>query len=156
MNIEFSNDSTFASIIVPFAVEAAWMTSKWDCLETFTAGFQGIMPQDFNTSIAVLLNLIHKNCDKVQFLTALNKIRDTVALRMTHSGTASLQDAHNPMIKCHVLGDLETLFLIDLKNEAERLGTMWLLDSRLDIIGADHSDKQYVLGIRRAAMELLK
>ena len=156
MNIDSSNDPLIVPLIIPFGVEAAWLTSRWDSLERLTARFQGTMPQDFNTSVGVILSLLHKRSSWSDFQAALDQARETVASTMTRSTTESLQDAHNPMIKSHVLMDLELIYKIEMKIEAERRGFMWLLDSRLDIIGADHDDKQYVLGIRRAAMELMK
>lgn len=75
---------------------------------------------------------------------------------MNHSATASLQAAHDIMLKCHVLTDLEIITSANPRDEEDRKATMALLDGRVEVIGAYFNDKQYLLGIRRAAMELTR
>lgn len=81
-------------------------------------------------------------------------MQDKIASSMTATATVSLNAAHDLLLKCHVLTDLEVI--IDTKGEDERQKTMALLDGRMQIIGGRFSDKQYLLGVRRAAMELCR
>ncbi|KAG6016356.1 hypothetical protein E4U54_001662 [Claviceps lovelessii] len=151
------------SRVMPFAVEAAWTTSRWDSLARFIVRYQGDLFQDFNMSIAALLNSLHQQSsmdsfEKHQrssmgsFQKQMQGMQDKIASLMTASVTASLHAAHDLLLKCHLLTDLEAIVGSD--GERDRQRTMTLLDGRLEMIGGRFGDKQYLLGVRRAAMEL--
>ncbi|KJZ74837.1 hypothetical protein HIM_05746 [Hirsutella minnesotensis 3608] len=142
--------------IMPFAVEAAWVTGRWESLNTFTNRFQGDVVQDFNVAVAALFDSLHRKCEPQVFSRTIRSIREKIASEMTASATASLQSAHDLLLKCHVLTDLELIVHSRNDDEEERKRTMGLLSGRLEVIGAYFSDKQYLLGIRRAAMELTR
>lgn len=142
--------------IMPFAVEAAWVTSRWESLGKFTSRFNGSTIQDFNISIATLFESLRRQCAPEEFTRAIAEIRENIAATMNASATASLQAAHEQLLKCHVLVDLEFIVGSNPKNDDERRKTMELLDGRLKVIGAYFNDQQYLLGIRRAAMELMR
>ncbi|KAK5991079.1 Protein kinase rad3-like protein, partial [Cladobotryum mycophilum] len=128
-------DSISENKIMPFAVEAAWVTGRWENLANFTGRFQGSVIQDFNMSLAGLFYSLHKKCSDTSF-------RESAA--------------HEMMLKCHVLTDLEIIVGAKMANEDDRSKTMALLNGRLEVIGAYVNDKQYILGIQRAAMELIR
>ena len=83
-------------------------------------------------------------------------LRDKAAGSMTYSATSSLRACHDAMLKCHVLSDLELIANEKLKGDGDQQGVLMALDRRLEVLGAYVSDKQYLLGIRRAAMELMR
>ncbi|ODA83274.1 hypothetical protein RJ55_01786 [Drechmeria coniospora] len=141
--------------IMPFAVEAAWVTGRWESLTKFTSRFHGSAVQDFNIAVGALFGSLHKQCTPESFDRAVRGMREKIALEMTSSATASLQAAHELLLKCHVLADVEAI-VGSSGEEDERKRTMKLLDGRLEVIGAYFVDKQYLLGIRRAAMELTR
>lgn len=147
-----SNDNR----IMPFAVEAAWVTGRWENLDRFISRFQGNVLQDFNMSLGVLLEAVYKGAAKETFIETAKMMKENIALSMTSSTTASLQAAHDIMLKCHVLTDLEIIIGTKPENDEERMKTMSLLEGRCEVIGAYFSDRQYVLGIQRAAMQLLQ
>ncbi|RDA91201.1 hypothetical protein CP533_4836 [Ophiocordyceps camponoti-saundersi (nom. inval.)] len=149
---EPSNDNK----IMPFAVEAAWVTSRWKSLAKFTSRFHGDVVQDFDMSIATLFDALHKKCSPELFSETVGSVREKIASGMTASATMSLQAAHELLLRCHVLTDLEIIVGSKPRDEEERRKTMALLDGRLEVIGAYSNDKQYLLGIRRAAMELVR
>ncbi|KOS20730.1 Protein kinase rad3 [Escovopsis weberi] len=149
-------DSSVDSKIMPFAVEAAWVTGRWDNLATFIGRFQGSFAQDFNILLARLFDSLHKKCGEDTLLDSIREIREAVASSMTTSATISLQAAHDIMLKCHVLTDLEMIVSSRSSTEDDRNKLMVLLHDRLEVIGAYFSDKQYILGIQRAAMELMR
>lgn len=60
------------------------------------------------------------------------------------------------MLRCHVLADLEIIAGDCKKEESDQQEIMTMLSRRLEVVGAYVNDKQYVLGIRRAAMELMR
>lgn len=142
--------------IMPFAAEAAWVTSRWGSLVKFINRFQGDPSQDFNMSLATVFASLHTNGDRAQVRRTMQDMRDKIAAAMTTSATASLQASHELLLKAHVLADLEVIIGMQSKSESEQKKTLGLLDSRLDVIGAYFDDKQYILGIRRAAMELMR
>lgn len=129
------------------------MTSRWESLEKFLQRFRGDKTQDFNISVAHLLVSLGKGDRFTDFLAS---VRDKISSSMTNSATASLQAAHDLLLKCHVLTDLEIIVDAQKSTAEDRRKTIALLDARLQVIGAYFSDKQYVLGVQRAAMELLR
>ncbi|EGR46540.1 uncharacterized protein TRIREDRAFT_66128 [Trichoderma reesei QM6a] len=144
-----SNDNR----IMPFAIEAAWVTGRWESLDKFIHRFQGNVLQDFNMSLGVLFESLYK---KQPFTETAKMMKENIALSMTSSTTASLQAAHDIMLKCHVLTDLEIILGTNPESEEERMKTISLLEGRCEVIGAYFNDRQYVLGIQRAAMQLLR
>lgn len=141
---------------MPFAVEAAWVTGRWESLAKFTGRFHGSIIEDFNISMAALFESLHKQCSSQSFAKTVRDMREKIASAMTTSATSSLQAAHDLLLKCHVLTDLEIIIGSRSGEENGRKKTMGLLDGRLEVIGAYFSDKQYLLGIQRAAMELTR
>ena len=141
---------------MPFAVEAAWVTGRWESLLKFKSRFHGSILQDFNISMAALFESLRKNRHLDCFTGTVQSMREKIASEMTASATSSLQAAHELLLKCHVLADLEIIIGSKSGEEDERRVMMTLLDGRLEVIGAYFSDKQYLLGIRRAAMELTR
>lgn len=141
---------------MPFAVEAAWVTGRWESLGKFTSRFSGNVTQDFNISIASVFESLRLSCTNEQFKASINDIRESLSTTMSTSATASLQAAHDQMLKCHVLTDLEIIVEANPRKDEDRRKIMELLDGRLGLIGAYSSDKQYLLGIQRAAMELIR
>ncbi|KAL6794711.1 hypothetical protein GGI42DRAFT_345653 [Trichoderma sp. SZMC 28013] len=147
-----SNDNR----IMPFAIEAAWVTGRWESLEKFINRFQGNVLQDFNMSLGVLFESLYKSAPTQTFSETAKMMKENIALSMTSSTTTSLQAAHEIMLKCHVLTDLEIIIGAKAESEEDRMKTMSLLEGRCEIIGAYFNDRQYVLGIQRAAMQLLR
>ncbi|KAL7931001.1 hypothetical protein V8C35DRAFT_310988 [Trichoderma chlorosporum] len=147
-----SNDNR----IMPFAIEAAWVTGRWESLEKFINRFQGNVLQDFNMSLGVLFESLHKSAPTQTFSETAKMMKENIALSMTSSTTASLQAAHEIMLKCHVLTDLEIIIGAKAESDEDRMKTMSLLEGRCEVIGAYFNDRQYVLGIQRAAMQLLR
>ncbi|RFU77784.1 phosphatidyl inositol 3-kinase [Trichoderma arundinaceum] len=147
-----SNDNR----IMPFAIEAAWVTGRWESLDKFINRFQGNVLQDFNMSLGVLFESLYKNTARETFIETARMMKENIALSMTSSTTASLQAAHEIMLKCHVLTDLEIIIGTKTENDEERIKTISLLEGRCEVIGAYFNDRQYVLGIQRAAMQLLR
>ncbi|KAM0208328.1 hypothetical protein ACHAQD_005950 [Fusarium lateritium] len=140
--------------IMPYAVEAAWVTGRWESLSKFAKRFHGDIIEDFNVSIAtVFVKLMAKN-EPVELSSIMNDIRVKISSSMNVASTSSLQACHDLLLKSHVLTDLEIIVGTKPGYDVARQKTMALLDRRLEVIGAYMNDKQYLLGIRRAAMEL--
>lgn len=142
--------------IMPFAVEAAWVTGRWESLSKFTKRFHDDVVEDFNISLATIFEALRTNRDSGEMAKILNDMRGKISSSMNTSTTASLQACHDLLLQCHVLADLEIIVNAKAGDEGEHKNVMALLDRRLEIIGAFNNDKQYLLGIRRAAMELTR
>jgi serine/threonine-protein kinase ATR len=140
--------------IMPYAVEAAWVTGRWESLSKFTKRFQGDFIEDFNVSIATVFEKLMAKKEPAELTSIMNDIRVKISSSMNVASTSSLQACHDLLLKSHVLTDLEIIVGTKPGHEVARQKTMALLDRRLEVIGAYMNDKQYLLGIRRAAMEL--
>ena len=109
---------------------------------------------DFNIGVAATLLALHeKNYD--EFNGWLAKLRKDAARGLSTTIISSLQTCHDSMLKFHVLSEIETISRIEQASSA-RATLAESLRQRLDVLGAFSSDKQYLLGIRRAMMQILR
>lgn len=142
--------------IAPFAVEASWATGRWQTLEKYLRLYTaGDVSEVFNLGVGQAL-LCLKDGDVERFKDHIQMLRDKVAGSMTYSATSSLRASHDAMLRCHVLSDLEMIADEKLRGNGDQQVVLTALDRRLEVLGAYVSDKQYLLGIRRAAMELMR
>ncbi|KAI1460108.1 phosphatidyl inositol 3-kinase [Annulohypoxylon moriforme] len=141
--------------IVPYAVEASWATGRWRTMEKFITRYQGDRTENFNVSIAQALLYLRKGWSKA-FVDEMRIMRDRVNASMNFSITSSLQACHEPMLKCHVLTDLELIAGINNDGNQHPQEILKTLNRRLEVLGSYVNDKQFVLSIRRAAMELMR
>ncbi|KAI4595424.1 serine/threonine-protein kinase M1 [Pestalotiopsis sp. 9143b] len=141
------------SQIVPYAVEASWATGRWETMRKFIAKYQGDSTENFNVSIAQALSHLGKGATQA-FIEQLTMIRDRVSSSMTSTATSSLHACHEALLRCHVLTDLELIAGVNNDGGQHPQEVIKTLDRRLEVLGSYVNDKQYVLSIRRAAMEL--
>jgi len=108
---------------------------------------------DFNVGIGrALLALRHNS--RPDFQGIIEELRELLAKSMSPSSTTSVQASHDHLVKLHALYEVETISGMSSGIVTDRETVLENLDRRLDIIGAYTSDKQYLLGLRRAAMTL--
>ena len=151
----FEGTSESIGISLPFAAEAAWTTSRWAKLKEIVEQANELHINDFNIGVAsALLALSHGSSS--DFLTRLNSLRLGVARRLSPSNTITLQACHENTLKLHVLAELEIIGGLGCLGDVEKPKLLTLLDQRLAAVGAFLEHKQYVLGLRRASMELSK
>ncbi|KAH8885781.1 hypothetical protein GQ53DRAFT_797114 [Thozetella sp. PMI_491] len=132
--------------IIPFAVEASWATGRWRTLEKYLNLYNaGDITEEFNLGISQSLLCLERG-DLDSFRECVQLTRDKVASSMSHSATSSLRVAHDALLKCHALGDLEMIAYAKCDGD----------ERRVEVLGAYVGDKQYLLGIRRAAMQLMR
>lgn len=137
-------------------MEAAWATGRWETLKKYLGSYKtGNHLDEFNLGVGSAL-LALKDGQVESFINQLQELKEKTASSMSMSATASLQAAHDAMLRCHVLADLDIIAGDHRKEASDQQGVMTSLDRRLEMLGAYVSDKQYVLGIRRAAMELMR
>ncbi|KAK3395553.1 phosphatidyl inositol 3-kinase, partial [Sordaria brevicollis] len=142
--------------VMPFVLEASWATGRWQIMEKYIRSYtEGDVTDIFNLGIADAL-LCLKEGDGERFDELLQAMRDKVASSLTVSNTSSFRNCHDVMLKCHVMADLEMIVNAQPAKDEGHEPLMKALERRLEVLGAYVSDKQYVLGVRRAAMELLR
>ena len=129
------------------------MTGKWDKLDHYLphedTGFGG----DFNVGIgSVLLALYRK--DFHQSREIIGTIRESIARGLSAPATTSLQACHDDMLKFHILTEIEVISGLNESEKSDLPNLLTSLDQRLNVLGAFFVDKQYLLGLRRAAMQL--
>jgi len=141
---------------LPFAAEAAWSTGKWDELDkilTEPSGGLNTSSSDFNVGIGkALLALRHGKAG--DFKLTVNDLRTVLSNGLSASVTASLHNSHDHLVKLHTLHELESVSGLSSNTAPDQDVLFENLDRRLDLLGAYTSDKQYLLGVRRAAMQL--
>lgn len=144
-----------ARAIAPYALEAFWATGRWDSLEEFLASVDHSQRFDnFNSGVAEILRRLRTR-RQGEFLEGLQLMRDHLTSAMTFSATASLHSAHDLMLQCHILTELEMIAGVNQYAAAEATDLVKTLDRRLEVLGAYVGDKQYLLGVRRAAMGIV-
>lgn len=148
--------STSVNKIAPFAVEASWATNRWKTLEKYVRLYNaGDVSEAFDLGIGqALLSL--KEGDIPKFKEHVKMLREKVAGSMTYPTTSSLRACHDAMLRCHVLSDLEMIVDRPVTEDGTQQPILIALDRRLEVLGAYVGDKQYLLGVRRAAMELMR
>lgn len=149
-------NSATVNKIAPFAVEAAWATGRWDTLQRYLDSSNSSSHlEEFNLGIGSAL-LALRDGQTNSFARQIEELKERTASSMSLSVTASLQAAHDSMLKCHVLADLDIIAGNPDRKTEDQQQIMTMLNRRLEVLGAYTSDKQYVLGIRRAAMQLMR
>lgn len=139
--------------LLSFAVEASWATGRWDILKKYTSMTPHGSGDDFNVNIGRALVALN-NKDMNIFETSVQNLRKQISRSLSRSTTSSLGACHDNMLKLHVLTELEMIAITESEGGVPRPKVLESLDRRLEVIGAYLSDKQYLLGIRRAAMKL--
>lgn len=100
---------------------------------------------DFNVQIGRVLRSMQEHPIHVSGL--LRQLRASQIRELSSTNTASLQDCHDILLRFHVLNEVEAV---------HSNGNMSLLNRRLDLIGPFFANKHYILGVRRAAMRLMR
>ena len=112
---------------------------------------------DFNVGIGRALLALSED-DMSQFSIILDHLKRNTARGLSATNTISLQGCHDSLLKFHAIAEIEMLSSAqDLdKNKNKKFSLLSSMDQRLNVLGPFVSDKQYLLGLRRAAMQLSK
>jgi len=150
-----SQSSSTVSKLLPFATEASWETGRWDMLEKYVSIAPVEIGGNFNVNIGrTLLALLKK--DYKTFDGTIESLRENIAGSLSADTTSSLAVCHDSMLRLHVLTELEMIAQASREDEPKRVEILESLDRRLEVIGAYLNDKQYLLGLRRATMQLCR
>lgn len=138
---------------LPFAAEASWVTGKWEKLRQYLTPAVEEFGGDFNVRIGVaLLALSQGQLDK--FTNTLDNLRQITAKSLSATNTTSLQACHEAMLRLHAITEVESISGVHAPKGDDKASLLSSLDKRLDLLGAFESDKQFLLGLRRATMQL--
>ena len=123
--------------------------SRWNKLSNYVKQATN-RTSDFAVGIGRCLNALQNN-DRIKFDDMLEELYRTTATGLTATSIASFQACHDISLKLHALTELRD---ISATADDARADVTSILDQRLDVLGSYVSDKHYLLGCRRAAMEL--
>ena len=140
-------------VVKPFAVEASWVTGKWDKLTEHLSDPKEYSGGDFNVGIGSALEALYKK-DFKRSKDIIDELRYTIAKSMSMTTTTSLQACHESSLKFHILTEVEMISGLGETEGPGQPAFLKSLNQRLDVLGAFLPDKQYLLGLRRAAMQL--
>ncbi|KFY60649.1 hypothetical protein V496_05277 [Pseudogymnoascus sp. VKM F-4515 (FW-2607)] len=144
--------SSIVPKVLPFATEASWATSRWNMLEKYVAKAPVEIAGDFNVNIGRIL-LAFRDRDFNVFDAAIKSLREHIASSLSADTTSSLGSCHDSMLRLHVLTELD-MIAHSSDDASQRQQVLFSLDRRLEVVGAYLNDKQYLLSLRRAAMQL--
>lgn len=133
------------------ACEAAWKTGKWAFLDDCLAKKIDDPVADFNSGLAHVLNCVRKG-QLTRAQQTLLSLRLKIAQGMTPSSTSSVKAVRTELLHLQALEEVELVTGIDSQADHDSMAIQSLLNKRLDVLGSYNDDKEYLLGIRRAAM----
>ena len=131
------------------------MTGKWDKLEEYFDKATNSLNANFNIGVSRALLALGKEPRNV-FTTYLDDVRRSTAKSLSATNTTSLQACHDVLLRLHALRDIEAIGSTQGLDPPRKRALAASLDQRLELLGPFISDKQYILGLRRAAMQLSK
>lgn len=138
---------------ISFATEASWVTGKFDKLTHWASKVSADTNGNFNVGIGSALVALHQK-NYGLFTHIIDQLRCAIARSMSIGTTSSLQACHDAMLKFHALTEVEIISGVKSNSGFNRSTMLTTLNQRLDVLGAFSSDKQYLLGLRRAAIQL--
>lgn len=149
------SSSSLGARLLPLAVEASWHTMKFSSTEKLLASSPGETLQDFDVGLGKALLAMHRQ-DSDEFVAIISSLRDMAAKGLTMSTTTSSRSCHKAMLQLHALYEVEWLSKFSSADQQEQNAVPETLDRRLNVLGPFTSDKQYLLGLRRATMQLCR
>ena len=142
-------------MVLPFVAEASWMSGRWDRLEQLTNSQSSRKSSNFDVGIGqAVVALLRK--DDSGLATTTNVLRTRLTRSLTRAHIDSLQACHEILLRFQILTELEEIAGLPLDQQHNSKTSVGTLEQRLSVIGAFTSEKQYLLGLRRAAMQLSK
>ncbi|GIK07921.1 serine/threonine-protein kinase M1 [Aspergillus viridinutans] len=147
------NSAGSTSRFLPFAVEASWNTGNWDKLRSYLQMRSPEITGDFNIGVGSALCALRLG-NKAEFRNIIHDLQLSVAKSLTVNSVTSLQSCHDSILKLHALTEMELISDCEGSENSSLTCIHDVLNRRLDILGGYIADKQYLLGLRRATMEL--
>ncbi|KAM5499633.1 serine/threonine-protein kinase M1 [Microsporum canis] len=140
--------------MLPFAIESSWVTGKWEKLEKLTLGRRDDITTDFNIGVGASL-IAFRQGKMDDLVKIIEELRMNIATGFTPNSVATFQASHDSTLKLHILSEIELLTSGTYDTSSTPRNEIFsILDRRLEMLGGCISEKQYVLGIRQAVMDL--
>ncbi|EXJ80858.1 hypothetical protein A1O3_07144 [Capronia epimyces CBS 606.96] len=143
-----SRGTVSSTILAPYALEAAWGTSQWDRLGSYVPKNGGY---DFASCLAEMMLAVKDN-DTAKATQLFEELYAKSASGLTSATVTSFEASHDTLLKLHVLNDVQ--LIVSTAAKENRLPVLDTLRGRLDVLGSNVADKQYLLGVRRALISL--
>ena len=129
------------------------MTGRWNRLEHLLEDVSSSDSNNFDLGIGMALHsLLHQQFDS--FAATIESLRSYTVRSITTGTVMSLQACHETMLKFQILTELEEIAGIPWNRDQDPAALVDILNRRLGVVGAFGSDKRYLLGLRRAAMQV--
>ena len=109
--------------------------------------------EDFNVGVGSALHVLRQG-NISTFKEIINDLRQNIAKSFTANSVASLQSCHSSILQLHALAEIDSIGEASIEGSGSHSSVLETLDRRLSVLGGYLPEKQYVLGLRRAAMEL--
>ncbi|KAH2263658.1 hypothetical protein KXV44_000323 [Aspergillus fumigatus] len=151
--VDTLNPAGSTSRFLPFAVEASWITGNWDKLRSYLQMRSPENTGDFNIGVGSALCALRLG-NKTEFRNIIHDLQLSVAKSLTVNSVTSLQSCHDSILKLHALTEMELISDCEGTENSSLTSIHDVLNRRLDVLGGYIADKQYLLGLRRATMEL--
>ena len=151
---EFQGTVPASKSMMSAIAQAIWSTGEWQTLNHFGSSMLQSLALDFNVACCSAMHSL-KQESRHEYKAIIDDIRTQLSQTFTASSTASLQASHDQLFKLHTLYEIELLGGLSMDpGKIEKAPLQEKLARRLDVLGGSLAEKQYLLGIRRAAMEL--
>ena len=125
------------------------MTSKWQKMKEYVLACESTDP-DYFTELSRFFDAIQKS-DEPSAMSLLHDLVQHTTSRLDASSTISIHSARDTILKLTSISEVRSVIAANAQDRHERLS---ILNKRLNVIGSYDHDKQFILGIRRAAMGL--
>ena len=149
--------NTPSPIIVDIAVQASWLSEKWEYLEIFLKTSLRSTESSYEIHLGRALTALRLQ-DSETFKNAIQAARQEVVKGLSHSSTSTLDQCHSSMLKLHALFEVESISSAinegQFQNPKKKEICIARLQRRLDLLGASARDKEHILAIRRAVFAL--
>ena len=131
------------------------MTGRWDELRSTLEGLSVGTAGHFDVVIGCALLALHDgNEDK--FRANLDALRREAVRNLSSTSILSLQASHDIRLRFHALSEIEAISGMQDMKATNHKKLITVLNHKLEVLGAYSSEKQYVLGLRRAVIALSK
>jgi serine/threonine-protein kinase ATR len=135
--------------LLPSAVEACYMTGDLASLSRQLRVTSESMADDVNIGIghAIEANNLRNPDRLMQYVTSMRK---TITTGMSAASGSSLHGCHTELRRLHILSEIEALNHGTVATQQSMATLFETFEKRLGAVGSYISDKQSILGIRRA------
>jgi serine/threonine-protein kinase ATR len=148
-----STSSESHTRLLPFAVEASWVSGNWDALDKYLKKSNEHTDSTYDVRVGYALSELRRN-NIEGFQRWIDSAREVVAHAMTESVTGSIRQCHHFLVQLHALSELQSVSKVLHEQTIDITALTKRLESRLNLMGTYSVDKQYILSVRRAVLQL--